>query len=106
MPCTRAISASSPRSSALRARARSASAGEQAGALVLEAGARAHLGLDLGHRGEHRVDLALAHGGALAQDALEQPARGGDLGVEVGEHLGPERGHGGQEAHFSLRIVR
>jgi hypothetical protein len=97
MPCTRAISAS---------RQRLAGAGEQAGPLVLEAGAGAHLGLDLGHRGEHAVDLALADGGALTQDGLQQAAGGDDLGVEVPEHLGAERGDGGDEGHGVLRIVR
>ena len=73
-----------------------AGAVQQRGALVLHARAGAHLGLDLGHRGEHAVDLAGADGGALAQDALEQAAGGDDLGLEVVEDLGAHRGGGGR----------
>ncbi len=80
-----------------------AGAVQQRGALVLHARAGAHLGLDLGHRGEHAVDLAGADGGALAQDALEQAAGGDDLGLEVVEDLDAHRGGGGR-AHDPLRI--
>src|SRR3712207_8638655 len=40
-----------------------------------------------------------ADGGGLAQDGVEQPARGGELVVEVGEHGGAEVGGDGQGGH-------
>jgi hypothetical protein len=53
------------------------------------------------------VDLAGAHGRALAQGALQQAAGGDDLGVEVAEHLdGTVRagaaGHGGHRRRGGL----
>ena len=114
MPCSRAISASRPRSSAERSIAavaapgvtswhrrssvtdggrdaeRDAGALQQRRALLLERAAADHLGLDVGEPGEHRVGVALADGRALGEDELEQVAGRVDLRVQVDEQLGLE----------------
>ena len=116
MPCSRAISASRPRSSAERSRAavggaggderaealerdlggghaeRGAGALQQRGAVLLERAAAAHLGLHVGEAGEHGLDVALADRLALVEDEREQAAGGVDLRVQVGEQLGFEHG--------------
>jgi hypothetical protein len=117
MPCSRAISASRPRSSAERSRAagaggheraqplerdrggahaeRGAGALQQPGTVVLERAAAAHLGLHVGEAAEHGVDVAGADRLALLEHEAEQPAGGRDLRVEVDEQLGLEGGaHG------------
>ncbi len=122
MPCSRAISASSPRSSAERSRATVGGAGgderaeplerdlgggdaerragtlQQRRAVLLERAAAAHLGLHVGEAGEHGVDVALADRLALVQDQREQAAGGVDLRVQMDEQLGFE--HGAHEASF------
>ena len=122
MPCSRAISASRPRSSAercaggvggagaderaealerdLRGRdaERGAGALQQRGAVLLEGAAAAHLGLHVGEAREHDVDVALADRLALVEHEAEQTAGGGDLRVQVDEQLGFE--HGAHAASF------
>jgi hypothetical protein len=66
---------------------------EQRGPRALEGGAAAHLALQALHQDEHLLGVARAHGGALLEHELEQLARGGDLGVEVGEQVEFERHH-------------
>jgi magnesium transporter len=71
---------------------RDAGAHEQVGALLLERGAHAHLGLHLGQAREHRLDVAGADRRALREDRAEQAACRGDLHVEVREHRGRQLG--------------
>ena len=71
---------------------RGAGGGEDRGARALQGGAAAHLGLDVGQAGQDAVDVAGADRLALAQDDAQQPARGGDLGVEVAEDVVAEAG--------------
>ena len=69
---------------------RGAGALEQPGAVLLEAAAAAHLGLDVGEAAEHGVDVAGADRLALREHVAEQALSGRDLGVEVDEQLGFE----------------
>ena len=71
---------------------RGAGGGEDGGARALQGGAAAHLGLDVGQARHDLLDLAGADRLALAQDGAQQPARRGDLGVEVADDVVAEAG--------------
>ena len=69
---------------------RGAGALQQPGAVLLEAAAAAHLGLDVGQARDHGVDVAGADRLALREHEAEQALGGRDLRVEVDEQLGFE----------------
>src|SRR5215204_2351857 len=72
-----------------------ARAGQQLGAGALQAAAQVHLGLDVAQAGDDALDVLLADRLALGQDRPEQAAAGGDLLLQVLDHLDAQWRGGG-----------